>query len=159
GLNTEDLPSIESTLTRAEDLGTHLLEQLRMAGFTEEEERVGAMIIGNLNRDGYLVIDPDLQPTMPAFVPEAPPDPAKPPGARAVAPGALEAAGEEQEARKPKSEAAPLIPLALEAQVSAVTAEKVLKRIQRFDPIGCAARDLRECLLVQAKHYLTEGEG
>jgi RNA polymerase sigma-54 factor len=28
-------------------------------------------------------------------------------------------------------------------------AERVLKRIQRFDPIGVAARDLKECLLIQ----------
>ncbi|WP_445707553.1 RNA polymerase factor sigma-54, partial [Escherichia coli] len=27
--------------------------------------------------------------------------------------------------------------------------EAVLKRVQRFDPIGVAARDLRDCLLVQ----------
>ena len=160
GLNTEDLPSVESTLTRAVGLAEHLIEQLRMAGFTDEEERVGAMIIGNLNRDGYLVIDPDLQPTMPLFVPEpAAGEPERVAEVPAVAPEALEALRREQEARRPKSEADPLIPLALEAGVSAVTAEKVLKRIQRFDPVGCAARDLRECLLVQAKHYLTEGEG
>lgn len=40
--------------------------------------------------------------------------------------------------------------------------EAVLKRIQRFDPVGVAARDLRECLLVQLSQldaktpYLTE---
>ena len=27
--------------------------------------------------------------------------------------------------------------------------EAVLKRIQRFDPVGVAARDLKECLLIQ----------
>jgi RNA polymerase sigma-54 factor len=43
--------------------------------------------------------------------------------------------------------------------VHAATAEKVLKIIQRLDPVGCAARDLRECLLVQAKVFITEGEG
>ncbi len=30
--------------------------------------------------------------------------------------------------------------------------EKVLKRIQEFDPPGIAARDLKECLLLQVKH-------
>src|ERR1041384_3626320 len=155
GLNTEDLPSVESTLTRTEDLTHHLLEQLRMAGLTDQEEHIGALIIGNLNRDGYLVLDPDAQPTMPLDLPA----PANPDEVPAVAPEALEALRREQEAKRPKSECDPLIPLALEAGVSAVTAEKVLKRIQRFDPIGCAARDLRECLLVQAKHYLSEGEG
>lgn len=31
-------------------------------------------------------------------------------------------------------------------------AEKLLKKIQTFDPIGIASRNLRECLLVQIKH-------
>ena len=31
--------------------------------------------------------------------------------------------------------------------------EAVLKRVQRFDPIGVAARDLRDCLLVQLSQY------
>ncbi|WP_038910030.1 RNA polymerase factor sigma-54 [Dickeya dadantii] len=31
--------------------------------------------------------------------------------------------------------------------------EAVLKRVQRFDPVGVAARDLRECLLVQLSQF------
>jgi RNA polymerase sigma-54 factor len=160
GFSSEDLPSIESTLTRAQGLAERLMEQLRMAGLNAEEERIGALIIGNLNRDGYLVLDPDLQPTVPAIELETQPaDLDKPAEVPAVVPEALEALRREQEAKKPKCEGDPLIPLALETGVSAATAEKVLKKIQRFDPIGCAARDLRECLLVQAKHFNTEGEG
>lgn len=34
--------------------------------------------------------------------------------------------------------------------------EIVLKRIQRFDPIGVGARDLRDCLLVQLSQYTQE---
>ncbi len=34
--------------------------------------------------------------------------------------------------------------------------EKVLGKIQNFDPVGVAARDLRECLLVQAKNLALE---
>lgn len=34
--------------------------------------------------------------------------------------------------------------------------EAVLKRIQRFDPVGVAARDLRDCLLVQLSQYQQE---
>ncbi|HZR07316.1 MAG TPA: RNA polymerase factor sigma-54 [Myxococcales bacterium] len=160
GFNSEDMPSIESTLTREQNLSGRLLEQLRMAGLTSEEERIGALIIGNLNRDGYLVVDPDLEPTIPLFEPDpGPVDPDKPVEVPAVAPEALEALRRAQEARKPKSECDPLILLALEAGVGAATAEKVLKIIQRFDPVGCAARDLRECLLVQAKVFVSEGEG
>jgi RNA polymerase sigma-54 factor len=31
--------------------------------------------------------------------------------------------------------------------------EAVLKRVQRFDPVGVAARDLRDCLLVQLSQF------
>ncbi|MDT3252926.1 RNA polymerase factor sigma-54 [Serratia sp. root2] len=31
--------------------------------------------------------------------------------------------------------------------------EAVLKRVQRFDPVGVAARDLRDCLLIQLSQY------
>lgn len=34
--------------------------------------------------------------------------------------------------------------------------EAVLKRIQRFDPIGIAARDLKECLLIQLSAFSTD---
>ncbi len=43
--------------------------------------------------------------------------------------------------------------LAGEAGIEAEDAEEVLKMIQRFDPVGVAARDLRECLHVQAVHF------
>jgi RNA polymerase sigma-54 factor len=186
GMASEDLPSLESTLTRAEDLTAHLMEQLRMAGFTEEEERLGGLIIGNLDRDGYLVMDPDgptalskelgpgqsasgvqahvpalaeprTEPEVPALLvenlypddvaePEAPVDALVRP-VRAVKASAR-ATGQD-----------PLITLALEARVSAPVAEKVLRRIQRFDPVGCGSRDLRECLAAQAHWFLTEGDG
>ncbi|HEX4381690.1 MAG TPA: hypothetical protein VH083_02030, partial [Myxococcales bacterium] len=167
-MNSEDLPSFEATHTRPEGLTEHLIEQLRMAGFNDVERRVGTLIIGNLNRDGYLVIDPDLQPTIPLVFsgPEdasaSDQDPgaeAKPVEVPAVAPEALEALRAAQAVRTPVRTCDPIIALALEAGVSAILAEKVMKRIQKFDPVGCACRDLRECLLVQAKQYLTEGEG
>ena len=31
--------------------------------------------------------------------------------------------------------------------------EAVLEVIQEFDPLGVGARDIRECLLIQARHY------
>ena len=257
GMSSEDLPSLESTLTRPLGLSEHLLEQLRMAGLTELEERIGALIIGNLDRDGYLVLDPDgptalareysstdrspsdangsesgvggalleqaaapavtaalgdkaalshgavlgkgvpaLRPALleedeldgdalpadaiegdesgddrleagavtlaperrayvPALLPEkfekevpalaSPTDPAKPGRGKR---NTLRAAGLD-----------PLLAIALEAGVSAAQAEKVLRRIQRFEPIGCGSRDLRECLLAQAHWFLTEGDG
>jgi RNA polymerase sigma-54 factor len=37
------------------------------------------------------------------------------------------------------------------------TVEQALALVQRFDPIGVAARDLQECLLLQLKHFGKEG--
>jgi len=48
----------------------------------------------------------------------------------------------------------PLADLALESGVELEDAEEILKIIHTFDPIGVAARDLKECLLIQAK-FLT----
>jgi RNA polymerase sigma-54 factor len=45
----------------------------------------------------------------------------------------------------------PLIRLANEADVSAGLAERTLKKIQHFDPLGCGSRDLQECLLIQTQ--------
>jgi RNA polymerase sigma-54 factor len=47
-------------------------------------------------------------------------------------------------------------------EISALTdqepafAERVLMKIQEFDPLGVAARDLKECLLIQARHLTRE---
>lgn len=43
--------------------------------------------------------------------------------------------------------------LAVSAGLEVDEAEAVLEVIQEFDPVGVAARDLRECLLIQAKHF------
>ena len=49
------------------------------------------------------------------------------------------------------TEGDPLIAVCSFCGVSIETGERVLRLIQTFDPLGVAARDLRECLLVQAK--------
>ncbi|MBI3181688.1 MAG: RNA polymerase factor sigma-54 [Myxococcales bacterium] len=46
----------------------------------------------------------------------------------------------------------PLIRLASEADVPMWVAEKTLRRVQELEPKGCGARDLQECLLIQAKY-------
>jgi RNA polymerase sigma-54 factor len=46
----------------------------------------------------------------------------------------------------------PLAELAAQLETSVERVESVLKRVQRFDPPGVAARDLRECLLVQLQN-------
>jgi RNA polymerase sigma-54 factor len=53
----------------------------------------------------------------------------------------------------------PLLSIAIETGVSARAAEKALKRIQHYEPIGCGARDLQECLLIQARAWIQKANG
>ncbi len=97
----QEWPSFDSRLSEPTTLEDHLVWQLRMTDCSEQEREIGGMIIGNLDKDGY-----------------------------------LDATIEE---------------IAAMAGADAETVEQVLSRVQTFDPTGVAARDLRECLLVQAK--------
>ncbi|MEK7279341.1 MAG: hypothetical protein AAB090_01680, partial [Nitrospirota bacterium] len=51
---TEDLPSYEQTLSKSDSIFDHLLWQLVLSSVSEEERRIGAVIIGNIDDDGYL---------------------------------------------------------------------------------------------------------
>jgi len=56
----DDLPSLEQTLTKTESLEEHLTWQLRMSDLTEQQKEIGELILGNIDRDGY-VKDPPLE--------------------------------------------------------------------------------------------------
>ncbi|MFP3868339.1 MAG: RNA polymerase factor sigma-54 [Desulfobacteraceae bacterium] len=100
----EHEPSSYENLYRQEiSLKSHLLSQLQLAELRDQEKYLGALIIGNLNEDGYLKAN--------------------------------------------------LEDIAQEAQVDPEQVEAVLKEIQEFDPVGVAARDLIECLLIQVRHH------
>ena len=49
-----DQPSFESFISHKESIQEHLLWQLLMSAPSEEDEKIGSFIIGNLNNDGYL---------------------------------------------------------------------------------------------------------
>ncbi len=55
--NDDDVPGLEATLSSAEDLTDHLGWQLRMGEFMEDERRFAALVIGNLDDNGYLKIE------------------------------------------------------------------------------------------------------
>ena len=100
---TEDreAPQYEAFISHKETLSDHLLWQLLMASPTPEEKRIGSLIIGNVDKDGYLLSSLDE--------------------------------------------------LAQMAGVEADDIDEVLFLLQSFDPIGVCARDLTECLLLQAR--------
>ncbi len=53
--DTEDLPSLEATLSKSSSLFDHMLWQVRMSNFTDDEERFALLVIGNLDKYGYLI--------------------------------------------------------------------------------------------------------
>jgi len=97
-----DTPRFESFIARKESLNDHLLWQFIMTKPTKEEERIASLIIGNLNKDGYLDLSTEE---------------------------IAETSGSVLE-----------------------KIEEILSLMQTFDPIGVCARNLRECLLIQANH-------
>ncbi len=96
-----DTPRFEAFIASTESLNDHLLWQFLMTKPDKEEESIASLIIGNLNKDGY-----------------------------------LDVSVEEIEI----TSGSPLEKI-----------EEVLSIIQTFDPIGVGARNLSECLLIQAK--------
>jgi RNA polymerase sigma-54 factor len=49
--------TLENTLVRAPSLQEHLIWQLRMTGIPPVEESVAVLILGNMDKDGYLQLD------------------------------------------------------------------------------------------------------
>jgi RNA polymerase sigma-54 factor len=97
-----DTPKFESFIAHKESLNDHLLWQFLMTKPQKEEEKIASLIIGNINKDGYLQVST-------------------------------------QE-------------IAYTSGLPHEKVEEVLAIIQSFDPVGVCARDLRECLLIQAKN-------
>jgi len=98
----KDTPRFEAFIARKESLNDHLLWQFIMTKPTVDEERIASLIVGNLNKDGY-----------------------------------LDVSSEEI------------------AELSGSSLEKVgeiLTLMQGFDPVGVCARDLSECLMIQARY-------
>ncbi len=98
-----DAPQYESFIAGKDTLNDHLLWQLLMISPSEEEKQIGSLIIGSLDKDGYLEVTLDEVVEMSKCRPEQ--------------------------------------------------AEEILTKLQAFDPIGVCARDLSECLLIQAQHF------
>ena len=96
-----DTPKFESFIAHKENLNDHLLWQFLMTKPKKEEEKIASLIIGNINKDGYLQVSTHE--------------------------------------------------IAYTSGSAHEMVEEVLAIIQSFDPVGVCARDLRECLMIQAR--------
>ncbi|WP_096000884.1 RNA polymerase factor sigma-54 [Bdellovibrio bacteriovorus] len=99
---SEEIMNYENVITASQTLADHLYWQVKMNGFSEEEERAADALIGAIDDDGYIKV--------------------------------------------------PLEQIAEEEKIDLGLLEDTLTLIHEFDPPGVGARDLKECLLVQAKH-------
>ncbi len=99
---SEEIMNYENVITASETLADHLYWQVKMNGFSEEEERAADALIGAIDDDGWLKI--------------------------------------------------PMDQIAEEEGLELDLLEDTLSLIHEFDPPGVGARDLKECLLIQAKH-------
>lgn len=99
---SDEIMNYENLISTTTSLHDHLMWQLGLGGFNEEEQSVMAVLISYVDDDGYVKT--------------------------------------------------PLEEIATEESVEHQELIEMLPFLQEFDPAGVGARDLKECLLIQAKH-------
>jgi RNA polymerase sigma-54 factor len=168
-LSSEELPSLEATLSSRSSLADHLMNQLRLSNLTDEEMAFAVLVVHNLDDNGYLRLrgDPpeqergkkkksDRQEGQSAWhEPSESEDDERHGKKKKKAEEPITNLSEEDIAANEKSrtQSMTLEDLARQAGLHPEDAEEVLRLIQSLDPVGVAARDLRECLLVQAEAF------
>jgi RNA polymerase sigma-54 factor len=99
---SDEIMNYENLISTTTSLHDHLMWQLGLGGFNEEEQSVMAVLISYVDDDGYVKT--------------------------------------------------PLEEISTEESVEHQELIEMLPFLQEFDPAGVGARDLKECLLIQAKH-------
>ena len=150
-----DRPSFENFLSKPGTLTDHLLWQLGSITVRAAVRAAAELVIGNLNEEGYLTASDDelmgvarSEDTLEAQLADAAPEPAAP-----VEPSHLELVV----SHEPVPEAVSAEKSNGLAPVLHFTREdlrEAIAMVQQFDPVGVAARDLRECLMAQLSYLL-----
>jgi len=130
--------SVETT-----DLIDHLREQLQMMVLTPRQALLSEEFLGNIKEDGYLAASVEEIQRMANEMLDSFAERNRPDSAEELAEaGDMDAEPEAEPEAKP----GPPMPYFTAAEV-----EEMLGIVQRLDPAGVAARDLRECLLLQLR--------
>lgn len=104
----EEIMNYENIISTSHTLYDHLMWQISLHGFNDEELQAATILAGYIDDDGYIKT--------------------------------------------------PLEQIAQEEGVEVKELEEIIPFIHEFDPPGVGARDLKECLLVQAKHLEEDTE-
>ena len=134
----EQLEYTEPVTVETKDLIDHLREQLQMTTLGPRQLLLAEEFLGNINEEGYLAASlEEIQGSVNQLVE----------GHLTPAPEADDAADEGPDPEAAAAAAMPAdSPLYTMAEV-----EEMLAVIQKLDPPGVGARDLRECLLIQLR--------
>jgi RNA polymerase sigma-54 factor len=172
-------PSFENFLSRPSTLTDHLTWQLHAMHLRPPVAEAGEVIIGNLEEDGYLTASDEellgIAPPKATEVKEEVLPAADPEIADDSEFNAVEGTGSEVPVEVPSVEAAATAaptagekPFLLEHNhngnrpgtlhfapptFNREDLNEALELVRSFDPVGCASRDLRECLLAQLKYH------
>jgi RNA polymerase sigma-54 factor len=157
-----DRPSFENFLSKPGTLTDHLLWQLGSVTVRPAVYAAAELVIGNLNEDGYLTASEDelmgvAQAQQVDEIAAANPADQPPAEQNATEPSHLELVvshepAPEAVAAEKRNGFAPVL------QFSRDDLREAIELIQHFDPVGVAARDLRECLMAQLEHLLKTRE-
>ncbi len=119
--DANDFPDIDQTLRKEESLKEHLLWQIQMSDMNIIEREIADCLLGELDDQGYLDIHSTDKPLQSIV-----------------------------ETDQPAQMTYLIIQrLAQQLEVPTDWVENVRKRIMHYDPVGCLAGDVRECLLAQ----------
>ena len=160
-MEESDRPSFENFLSKPTTLTDHLMWQLGSVSIHPAVHAAAELIIGNLNEEGYLTASEDeLLGVVTASVSNTPrPEPE----AESYAENPADAGSANEHgslqlvvshtpiadaAAEQKNGLAPVLQFTRE-DLRAAT-----RLVQHFDPVGVAARDLRECLMAQLEYLL-----
>lgn len=99
---TEEIMNYENLISTTTSLHDHLMWQVGLGGFNDEEQHVLAILISYVDEEGYIKT--------------------------------------------------PIEEIAREEECGVQELTEMLPFLHEFDPAGVGARDLKECLLIQAKH-------
>jgi RNA polymerase sigma-54 factor len=159
-------PSFENFLSKPTNLTDHLMWQLGSLNMTRQVAAAAELVIGNLNEEGYLTASDDEllgivaadqgQPHEPAAMPEG-----LDKGSVSSVNGTEDAHLQLVVSHTPSPDAALSEQNNHFAPVLQFTREdlhEAIRLIRHFDPVGVAARDLRECLMAQLEHLLKTRE-
>jgi RNA polymerase sigma-54 factor len=146
-LESIDKPSFENFLSKPATLTDHLMWQLGAMHVKDDVLAAGELIIGNLGEDGYLLAsDEELLEQGAGWL-------------RVLdGAGALEQALGPVEGREPETrpQLVPKPELPSRALFGRDALHEALDLVRQMDPVGVAARDLRECLMAQLQNLMRE---